>query len=217
VLQLDWLCASDHHLCWAAGRDGPLRELTDIEESIWACVEIVCRELRGLGSGGPELHFERRQMQTQVARIMSVAKDALPELRDSHAAVGLLNLAFPAWANHSAPADLRLGRRRRHAGRPVRMEQALRRIRLAAPCILPPFGWRQPSRAWSGHGAAPRLAANTLPEGRWAPGALRAQPSGWIASRRPHREAVRRLSMNTFLWSVGWRRHGLFSQVWQET
>ena len=61
------------------GKEGPLRELTDIEESILASVvEIICRELTAAWQPvGLSFNFERRQMQTQVARIMSVNEKTL--------------------------------------------------------------------------------------------------------------------------------------------
>src|SRR4051812_40423314 len=54
------------------GREGALRELTDIEESILgSIIESVCRELTSAWQPvGLTFAFERRQMQTQVARIM---------------------------------------------------------------------------------------------------------------------------------------------------
>src|ERR1700738_203286 len=61
------------------GREGPLRELTDIEESILgSVVEIICRELTSAWQqGGLCFTLERRQMQTQVARLMSVNEKSL--------------------------------------------------------------------------------------------------------------------------------------------
>ena len=75
-------------------------DLTDIEESILgSVVEIICRELTVAWQPvGLSFNFERRQMQTQVARIMSVTEKTLClsfEIRMPHSA-GLLNLAFPA-------------------------------------------------------------------------------------------------------------------------
>jgi flagellar motor switch protein FliM len=73
-----WPGSADHRS--AAGRRGasrgPLRELTDIEESIMgSVVEIVCRELTAAWQPvGLSFNFERRQMQTQVARIMPVTE-----------------------------------------------------------------------------------------------------------------------------------------------
>ena len=102
VLQLDLALAPPiiDLLLGGEGQDGPLRELTDIEESILASVvEIICRELTAAWqSVGLSFNFERRQMQTQVARIMSVNEKTLClsfEIRMPHSS-GLLNLAFPA-------------------------------------------------------------------------------------------------------------------------
>ncbi len=104
------------------GKDGPLRELTDIEESILASVvEIICRELTAAWQPvGLSFSFERRQMQTQVARIMSVTEKTLClsfEIRMPHSS-GLLNLAFPAVVANTILRRLTTdwGRRRRHAG-----------------------------------------------------------------------------------------------------
>jgi hypothetical protein len=73
------------------GKDGPFRELTDIEESILgSVVEIICRELTVAWQPvGLSFLFERRQMQTQVARIISVAEKTLClsfEIRMPHSA-----------------------------------------------------------------------------------------------------------------------------------
>ena len=102
VLQLDLALAPPiiDLLLGGEGRDGALRELTDIEESILASVvEIICRELTAAWQPvGLSFNFERRQMQTQVARIMSVTEKTLClsfEIRMPHSS-GLLNLAFPA-------------------------------------------------------------------------------------------------------------------------
>jgi len=126
------------------GRDGKLRELTDIEESILASVvEIVCRELTAAWQPvGLSFNFERRQMQTQVARIMAVTEKTLClsfEIRMPHAA-GLLNLAFPAVVANTILRRLTSdwGRRRRHAGEiRARVEASARRIRFGAALQLP--------------------------------------------------------------------------------
>ena len=117
------------------GRDGPLRELTDIEESILgSVVEIICRELTSAWQPvGLSFNFERRQMQTQVARIMSVAEKTLClsfEIRMPHSS-GLLNLAFPAVVANTILRRLTSdwGRSRRHAGETRhRMEQIAKKI-----------------------------------------------------------------------------------------
>ena len=81
VLQLDLSLAPPiiDLLLGGEGRDGALRELTDIEESILASVvEIICRELTVAWQPvGLNFSFERRQMQTQVARILSVTEKTL--------------------------------------------------------------------------------------------------------------------------------------------
>src|SRR5208337_4510061 len=126
------------------GRDGPLRELTDIEESILgSVVEIICRELTAAWQQvGLSFNFERRQMQTQVARVMSVTEKTLClsfEIRMPHSS-GLLNLAFPAVVANTILRRLTSdwGRRRRHTGEArVRMEAATRRIRFGGSLQLP--------------------------------------------------------------------------------
>ena len=82
--------------------------------------EIVCRELTAAWQPvGLSFNFERRQMQTQVARIMSVNEKTLClsfEIRMPHSS-GLLNLAFPAVVANTILRRLTSdwGRRRRHA------------------------------------------------------------------------------------------------------
>ena len=146
VLQLDLGLAPPiiDLLLGGEGKEGPLRELTDIEESIVASVsEIVCRELTAAWQPvGLIFNFERRQMQTQVARIMSVTEKTLClsfEIRMPHAA-GLLNLAFPAVVANTILRRLTSdwGRRRRHAEETrVRMEHSAQRIRFGAALQLP--------------------------------------------------------------------------------
>jgi len=146
VLQLDLALAPPiiDLLLGGEGRDGPLRELTDIEESILASVvEIICRELTAAWQPvGLSFNFERRQMQTQVARIMSVTEKTLClsfEIRMPHSS-GLLNLAFPAVVANTILRRLtsEWGRRRRHAGDArASMEAAARHIRFGGSLQLP--------------------------------------------------------------------------------
>ena len=148
VLQLDLALAPPiiDLLLGGEGRDGPLRELTDIEESILgSVVEIICRELTTAWQQvGLSFSFERRQMQTQVARIMSVAEKTLClsfEIRMPHGA-GLLNLAFPAVVANTILRRLTSdwGRGRRHATEArKRMEAAARKIRFGGSLQLPTF------------------------------------------------------------------------------
>jgi flagellar motor switch protein FliM len=146
VLQLDLALAPPiiDLLLGGEGKDGPLRELTDIEESILASVvEIICRELTAAWQPvGLSFNFERRQMQTQVARIMSVTEKTLClsfEIRMPHSS-GLLNLAFPAVVANTILRRLTSdwGRSRRHAGETrARMEANARRIRFGGSLQLP--------------------------------------------------------------------------------
>lgn len=146
VLQLDLALAPPiiDLLLGGEGKEGPLRELTDIEEAILASVvEIICRELTtAWQSVGLSFNFERRQMQTQVARIMSVNEKTLClsfEIRMPQGS-GLLNLAFPAVVANTILRRLTSdwGRRRRHARETqLRLEAASRNIRLGASLQLP--------------------------------------------------------------------------------
>jgi flagellar motor switch protein FliM len=146
VLQLDLALVPPivDLLLGGEGRDGMLRELTDIEESILASVaEIICRELTSAWQPvGLSFNFERRQMQTQVARIMSVNEKTLClsfEIRMPHSS-GLLNLAFPAVVANTILRRLTQdwGRRRRHAPEVrQRMESTARRVRFGATLQLP--------------------------------------------------------------------------------
>jgi len=154
------------------GRDGPLRELTDIEDSILgSVVEIICRELTAAWQPvGLSFNFERRQMQTQVARVMSVTEKTLClsfEIRMPHSS-GLLNLAFPAVVANTILRRLTSdwGRNRRHAGDTrARMVVAARRILVGGSLQLPTV--RLPASMIENlePGAVLRLdmPANTLP------------------------------------------------------
>jgi flagellar motor switch protein FliM len=146
VLQLDLALAPPiiDLLLGGDGKDGPLREVTDIEESILASVvEIICRELTAAWQPvGLSFNFERRHMQTQVARIMPVTEKTLClsfEIRMPHSS-GLLNLAFPAVVANTILRRLTSegGGRRRQAGETrARMEAAARQIRFGGSLQLP--------------------------------------------------------------------------------
>jgi flagellar motor switch protein FliM len=146
VLQLDLGLAPPiiDLLLGGEGREGALRELTDIEESILgSVVDIICRELTSAWQPvGLSFNFERRQMQTQVARVMAVTEKTLClsfEIRMPHSS-GLLNLAFPAVVANTILRRLtgEWGRRRRHAGDArERMEKTARRIRFGCALQLP--------------------------------------------------------------------------------
>src|SRR5580658_2468894 len=146
VLQLDLAIAPSiiDLLLGGEGQPGSLRELTDIEESIMGSViEIVCRELTMAWQPvGLSFNFERRQMQTQAARIMPVAEKTLClsfEVRMQECS-GLLNLAFPAVVANTILRRLtgEWGGRRRHAEESrVRIEQTARRLCFGANLQLP--------------------------------------------------------------------------------
>ena len=146
VLQLDLALAPPiiDLLLGGEGKEGPLRELTDIEEAILgSVVEIICRELTAAWqSVGLSFNFERRQMQTQVARIMSVNEKTLClsfEIRMPQGS-GLLNLAFPAVVANTILRRLTSdwGRHRRHAPETrARLEATARQIRFGGCLQLP--------------------------------------------------------------------------------
>jgi|SRR5580658_6373715 flagellar motor switch protein FliM len=146
VFQLDLALAPPiiDLLLGGEGRDGPLRELTDIEESILGSViEIICRELTlAWQPVGLTFSFERRQMQTQAARIMAVTEKTLClsfEIRMPRCS-GLLNLAFPAVVANTILRRLTTdwGRSRRHAADTLaRIEAAARRIHFGCSLQLP--------------------------------------------------------------------------------
>lgn len=177
VLQLEMSLAPPiiDLLLGGEGKEGPLRELTDIEESILASVvEIICRELTAAWQPVClSFNFERRQMQTQVARIMSVNEKTLClsfEIRMPHSS-GLLNLAFPAVVANTILRRLTSdwGRSRRHAPEArSRMETAVRNVRFGASLQLPSV--RVPARTIEtlepGSILRLDLPANTTPEWR---------------------------------------------------
>jgi flagellar motor switch protein FliM len=177
VLQLDLGLAPPiiDLLLGGEGKDGPLRELTDIEESILgSVVEIICRELTAAWQPvGLSFNFERRQMQTQVARLMAVTEKTLClsfEIRMPHSS-GLLNLAFPAVVSNTILRRLtsEWGRRRRHAGETrERMEAVARRIRFGCSLQLPTVRLAASAIENLEPGSLVRLdvAANSLPEWR---------------------------------------------------
>jgi flagellar motor switch protein FliM len=146
VLQLDLAVAPAmiDLLLGGEGQSGALRELTDIEESIMSSViEIVCRELTlAWQPVGLSFNFERRQMQTQAARIMPVTEKTLClsfEVRMQQSS-GLLNLAFPAVVANTILRRLtgEWGSRRRHATESRnRVEQKVRDLNFGTVLQLP--------------------------------------------------------------------------------
>jgi flagellar motor switch protein FliM len=177
------------------GKTGPLRELTDIEESILgSVVEIICRELTAAWQPvGLSFNFERRQMQTQVARIISVNEKTLClsfEIRMPHSS-GLLNLAFPAVVANTILRRLTSdwSRRRHHApDTRARMEAHAKRIVFGCSLQLPTV--RLAAKALENLEAGDvlrlDLAANVLPVMRVG-GQILARANA--ARQGPHRAA----------------------------
>ncbi|HTX41579.1 MAG TPA: hypothetical protein VMD25_07105 [Acidobacteriaceae bacterium] len=102
VLEMDLTTAPSMIDLLLGGEGGPSppRELTDIEESILSgVVEAICRELTTAWQPvGLSFAFEKRQMPTQIPRLIPVSEKTLClsfELRLNETS-GLLNLAFPA-------------------------------------------------------------------------------------------------------------------------
>jgi len=126
------------------GQAAQLRELTDIEESILSSVvEVICRELSAAWQPvGLNFHFEKRQMHTQIARLMPVSEKTLClsfEIRMPKAS-GLLNLAFPAVVSNTVLRRL-VGdwtRQRRHAGETrERVRERVGKARVGVALQLP--------------------------------------------------------------------------------
>ena len=215
VLQLDLALAPPiiDLLLGGEGKEGPLRELTDIEEAILgSVVEIICRELTAAWqSVGLSFNFERRQMQTQIARIMSVNEKTLClSFRNPHAAgLGLLNLAFPAVVANTILRRLTSdwGRHRRHAPETrTRLEASARKIRFGACLQLPTVsvvareieepstGQRSASGAFGGAAGGVAVAGQCLaPALAIRQGAHRAARLREISRRGEAREDISRL------------------------
>jgi flagellar motor switch protein FliM len=178
VLQLDLALAPPivDLLLGGDGKDGPLRELTDIEESILgSVVEIICRELTSAWQPvGLNFQFERRQMQTQVARLLSVTEKTLClsfEIRMPHSS-GMLNLAFPAVVANTVLRRLTTdwGRRSHSGNARSRMSATIRRVKFGCSLQLPTVrvGARDLENLQPGTVLRLGLPANTLPVWRVA-------------------------------------------------
>lgn len=159
------------------GKEGPLRELTDIEESILgSVVEIICRELTAAWQPvGMSFDLDQRQMITQVARIISVNEKTLClsfEIRMPHGS-GLLNLAFPAVVSNAIlrrlTVDFRRAKRHSHETR-ARMEERARQIRFGTVLELPSVA--VPARALEdlSPGMVLRLDLPAQTSARWCAG-----------------------------------------------
>ncbi len=177
VLQLDLGLAPPivDLLLGGEGKEGPLRELTMIEESILGSViDIICRELTiAWQPVGLSFVFERRQMQTQVARVISVTEKTLClsfEIRMQHSS-GLLNLAFPAIVSNTILRRLTTewGRLRRHSNETLNlMKSKAKRIRFGCSLQLPTvrIAARELEHIAPGDVLRLNLSANALSEWR---------------------------------------------------
>jgi flagellar motor switch protein FliM len=108
-------------------------------------VEIICRELTAAWQPvGLSFKFEKRQMQTQIARLMVVTEKTLSvsfEMRMPQVQ-GILNLAFPSVVSNTILRRLITdwGRQNRRSSPEMlaRMEQRVQQVRLGASLQLPP-------------------------------------------------------------------------------
>lgn len=131
-------------LLGGGGAPGEVRELTAIEETIVVhVVEVICRELSAAWQTvGLSFHFESRQMQTQMARLMPVTERTLClsfEVRLPQAS-GLLNFAFPAVVSNTVLRRLtgEWKRQSRHAVEATeRMRARLMNVKVGAALQLP--------------------------------------------------------------------------------
>jgi flagellar motor switch protein FliM len=147
VLQLDLSLAPPiiDLLLGGHGKPGTVRELTDIEESILtSVVDLICRELStAWQSVGLSFTFDRRQMQSQLGRVMPVTEKTLClsfEIRLPDAS-GVLNLSVPAVVSNTILRRL-VGERARSREQPEELRRMLReragRIQVGAALQLPP-------------------------------------------------------------------------------
>lgn len=205
VLQMDLALAPPiiDLLLGGEGKSGPLRELTDIEESILASVvEMICRELTAAWQPvGLSFNFERRQMQTQAARMLSVNEKTLClsfEIRMPNSS-GLLNLAFPAVVSNTILRRLTSdwGRRRRHAPEAsARMAENARRIRLGGALQLPSVRLQSSEIEALEPGRILRMGLSSATAGQWRVG-------GQVLARaHAVRQGARRAAR---LADAGWR------------
>jgi flagellar motor switch protein FliM len=147
VLQLDLALAPPmiDLLLGGEGKSDRVRELTDIEESILTSVaEAICRELSAAWQPvGLSFIFERRQLHTQIARVMPVAEKTLClsfEVRMPGAS-GMLNLAFPAVVSNTVLRRLVGDWSRQHRHSPEnrqRMQERVGLVKVGAALQLPP-------------------------------------------------------------------------------
>ncbi len=147
VLQLDMTLAQPmvDLLLGGEGKGSVVRELTDVEESILASVvEIICRELTSAWQPvGLSFDFEKRQMQTQIARLMAPTEKTLSVSFQigMPQAQGILNLAFPAVVSNTILrrliTDWGRQNRRRSSDMLAQMEERMHQVRFRGALQLP--------------------------------------------------------------------------------
>lgn len=147
VLQLDMTLAQPmvDLLLGGEGKGAGVRELTDVEESILASVvEIICRELTSAWQPvGLSFDFEKRQMQTQIARLMAPTEKTLSVSFQigMPQAQGILNLAFPAVVSNTILrrliTDWGRQNRRRSSDMLAHMEERMHQVRFRGALQLP--------------------------------------------------------------------------------
>jgi flagellar motor switch protein FliM len=198
VLQLDLSLAPPiiDLLLGGHGKPGTPRELTDIEESILtSVVDVICRELSTAWQPvGLSFSFDRRQMQSQLGRVMPVTEKTLClsfeiRLPDSS---GVLNIAVPAVVSNTILRRL-VGERGRGREHPLEIRDHLRerasRIQVGAALQLPPV--RIPARDLEDlePGKLVRLGlASNVPAELWVMGMrlFSARPVGFGDHRGAH-------------------------------
>jgi len=198
VLQLDLSLAPPiiDLLLGGHGKPGTPRELTDIEESILtSVVDVICRELSTAWQPvGLSFSFDRRQMQSQLGRVMPVTEKTLClsfeiRLPDSS---GVLNIAVPAVVSNTILRRL-VGERGRGREHPLETRDHLRerasRIKVGAALQLPPV--RIPARDLENlePGKLVRLGlASNVPAELWVMGMrlFAARPVGYGDHRGAH-------------------------------
>jgi len=147
VLQLDLALAQPmvDLLLGGEGKGSAVRELTDVEESILgSVVEIICRELTSAWLPvGLSFNFEKRQMQTQIARLMPPTEKTLSVSFQigMPQAQGILNLAFPAVVSNTILrrliTDWGRQNRRRSADMLAHMKERMHQVRFRGALQLP--------------------------------------------------------------------------------
>jgi len=122
-------------------------EPTEIEEAILrSAIDVICREMSSVWqSVGLQMEFDRRQLYTQLGRLMSPRENVLCltfELEMS-GAKGRLQFVLPAVVSNVLVRRLSMDWERQHRGPSdtrKRLEELVQDIRYGVSLQLPPFG-----------------------------------------------------------------------------